>query len=135
MTSAGRSPFLTAAMAIAAFEGFALVAYCVSIGASYLGNGSQGTSGSEVSPFVLIAVYLAFATMIGLVVRGLLRGNGSARTPYLVMQAFAFVIAQTLLSGAATYEVVCGWALIVLGLAGAGAILSPGASRGLNLQR
>ncbi|MEY4347864.1 MAG: hypothetical protein RIS43_283, partial [Actinomycetota bacterium] len=113
----------------------AVAGYAISIMVSYLTTGSHGASGSDVSPWFLVLVYLGFAALIGLNARGLWRGNGSARTPYLVTQAFAVVVAQTLLSGANNAEVIGGWALIVIAVTGAISILRPSASQGLNIHR
>ena len=122
-------------LAIALVETVGVTAYAVSIVLSYVQNGSSGTTGSDVSPWFLFIVYLGFAALIALVARGLWRGSGAARTPYLVTQAFAIVVAQPLISGAEVFERVLGWALVAIALAGSISILRPSASQGLNIHR
>lgn len=129
------STALKTSFAIAIAEMLAVAGYAISIVIAYLSTGSHGTSGSDVSPWVLVLVYLGFAALIALNARGLWRGNGSARTPYLVTQAFAVVVAQTLLNGANSAEVIGGWALIIIAVTGAISILRPSASQGLNIHR
>lgn len=128
-------PVLLAAMAIAALECLGLVIYSLTIGVSFVSNGTSGVTGSDVAPWSLIAVFIGFAILIGLIVRGLWRGNGSARTPFLVTQAFAIVVGQTLISGSESFEKVGGWLLIVIAAVGAILIMNPRAARGLNIQR
>jgi hypothetical protein len=112
-----------------------LFAYGISIAVSAAENGSSGTTGSDVAPITLLLIFGMFGVLIGLVVRALWRGKGSARTAYLVTQGFGLVIAQTLISGSEPFEVMTGWALAAAAVAGAFAILTPAASRGLNLTR
>jgi hypothetical protein len=126
---------LRIAIAIAAIECVAVATYAVSILVVSRSTASQGTSGSDVSPWVLVAIYVIFAGLIAINIRGLIRGNGSARTPYLVIQAFAVVVAQALVSGSETFEIAAGWTLISLAVAGAISILRPSASTGLNIHR
>ena len=135
MSLTTKIPVLLAAIVIAAFECVALVVYSVLIGISYVTNGTTGVTGSDVAPWSLIAVFIGFAALIALIVRGLLRGNGSARTPFLVTQAFAIVVGQTLISGSEDFEKVGGWVLVIMAVVGAVLIMNPRAARGLNIQR
>lgn len=135
LNSSNRHIVLITAIAVAVVECLGLIGYGISIAVSASASGSSGTQGSDVSPTVLLLIFLLFGALIGLVVRSLWRGNGSARTAYLVTQGFALVIAQTLISGSETFERVIGWSLVVVALAGAVCILTPAASRGLNLTR
>lgn len=126
---------LKIALGIGVFELVAIVVYAVSIGILHLQQGTSGAVGSDVSPWFLIATYFGFAGLIGLILLKLNAGSGSARTPYLLTQAFGLVIAQALINGSETFEVIAAWALIVLGIAGAAAILMPAASRNLNIHK
>lgn len=135
MTGQSRPIPLWAALAVAAAEALALAGYAVAIAVKYLSEGTAGASGSDVSPWILVVTYLAFATLIGVVCRALYRGSGSARTPYLLTQAFALVVAQALVSGGEAGEVFAGWGLVVAALIGAASILTPASSRGLRLHR
>lgn len=130
-----RHPALLFAISIAAIECIGLIVYGVSIAMSASANGSSGAQGSDVSPAVLLLIFILFGALVGLVVRSLWRGKGSARTAYLVTQGFGLVIAQTLISGSEPFEKFVGWALIIGAVGGAVAILTPAASRGLNLTR
>ena len=125
---ASRPVTLLIALAIGAAEALALLAYGISIISSSLISGSSGSQGSDVSPWILLAAYVAFALLIALVVRGLWRGSAVSRTPFLLAQAFAIVVAQTLVAGSEPFEKVLGWSCIVLALAGAVCILSKSAS-------
>ncbi len=129
------STALKTAIAIAVLELVGVAGYAVSILFSYLTTGSHGTTGSDVSPWILAVLYLAFAALIALIVRGLSKGKGSARTPYLITQAFAVVVAEALISGSEDAEKILGWALVAIALAGSISILRPSASRGLNVHR
>jgi hypothetical protein len=126
---------LLAALAIGTFQMAGLVGYALSILVSANTTGTQGTTGSDVSPTFLSLIYISFAGLIGLILRGLIRRNGSARTPFLLVQGFSFVVAQALISGAVTFEVVLGWGLVALGLIGAYLIMSSDVSKELNIQR
>ncbi len=135
LSTGGRPAALVFAIAVAAVECLGLVVYGISIALSAATSGSSGAQGSDVSPAVLLIVFLLFGALIGLVVRALWRGKGSARTAYLLTQGFAIVIAQTLVNGSETGERVLGWALIAAAVGGAISILTPSASVGLNLTR
>ena len=135
MALTSKVPVLLVAMAIAAVEGLGLVIYSLTIGINFVAEGTSGVSGTDVSPWSLIGVFLAFSALIGLIIRGLWRGNGSARTPYLVTQAFGIVVGQTLVSGSETFEDIGGWILIAISIVGAIMIMHPTAARGLNIQR
>lgn len=135
LSTGGRPAALLFAIAVAAVECLGLVAYGISIAVSASTTGSSGAQGSDVSPAVLLIVFLMFGALIALVVRALWRGKGSARTAYLLTQGFALVIAQTLVSGGEPGEHILGWALIAAAVGGAISILTPSASVGLNLTR
>lgn len=122
---------LSLSLSVAALEASGLAVYGFAILISNLTSGTSGASGSDVSPWVLFVSYLAFAALIGWIVRNLWRGLASARTPYLLTQAFALVVAQTLISGSEIFERTLGWLLVVLALGGAAALLSRPASRTL----
>ena len=132
--TAGEKWLLTV-MVIGTFEMAGLIGYALSILFASSINGTTGTTGSDVSPTVLVIIYFMFAGLIGLILRGLNRRNGSARTPFLVLQGFAFVVAQALISGSETFEVALGWFLVLVGLVGAYAIMSRAVSSELNIQR
>ncbi len=126
---------LLAALAIGTFQMAGLVGYAISIVISANTMGTEGATGSEVSPTFLALIYISFAVLIGLVLRGIIRRNGSARTPFLLVQGFSLVVAQALISGSETFEVVLGWFLVLIGLIGAYLIMSSAVSEELNIQR
>jgi len=135
MSAQPRHWLLTVALAIGLIEVGGLLGYGIAIVVSYYAFGSTGVTGSGSAPWILLVMFAGFAAAIFQIVRVLWHGNASARTPYLLAQAFALVISQTLLNGAETVERVIGWALIGMALVATGAILSPQASRGLNPRR
>lgn len=126
---------LLAALAIGTFQMAGLVGYAISIVISANTVGTEGATGSEVSPTFLSLIYVSFAALIGLVLRGIIRRNGSARTPFLLVQGFSLVVAQALISGSETFEVLLGWFLVLIGLIGAYLIMSSAVSEELNIQR
>ncbi|MEY3696559.1 MAG: hypothetical protein RJA41_209 [Actinomycetota bacterium] len=126
---------LLAALAIGTFQMAGLVGYAISIVISANTVGTEGATGSEVSPTFLALIYVSFAALIGLVLRGIIRRNGSARTPFLLVQGFSLVVAQALISGSETFEVLLGWFLVLIGLIGAYLIMSSAVSEELNIQR
>lgn len=118
---------ITAAVAIGALEALGLTAYGVSIIAFERGSTTTGISGSgaDLAPAVLIALFIVFAGLV-LLVTGMVRGGRrAARTPFLLVQAFALVIAQPLLSASDTR--ILG-VLIALGaVAGVASLVMPSA--------
>ncbi|MCX6402502.1 MAG: hypothetical protein NT032_00940, partial [Actinobacteria bacterium] len=127
--------WLLAAITIGTFQMAGLIGYAISILVSAKTVGTEGTSGSDVSPTFLTLIYISFAILVGLVLRGLSRRNGSARTPFLLIQGFSLVVAQALISGSESFEVGLGWLLIALGIFGAIAIMTSAVSEELNIQR
>jgi hypothetical protein len=127
--------WLLAAVAIGTFQMAGLIGYAISILVSAKTVGTEGASGSDVSPTFLTLIYISFAILVGLVLRGLSRRNGSARTPFLLIQGFSLVVAQALISGSESFEVGLGWLLIALGIFGAIAIMTSAVSEELNIQR
>ena len=64
------------------------------------GFGSRNTNGSPVNqPLLEVALYVTFVVLLGLVLRGLLRGRWWARTPALLTQVFAVLVGWPLLTG------------------------------------
>lgn len=127
--------WLLLAIAIGTFQLAGLVGYGISILVSASLSGTSGTSGSEVSPTFLAVIYFSFGILVALVLRGLIRRNGSARTPFLLIQGFSLVVAEALISGSESFEVVLGWFLVAIGLIGAYAIMTSAVSSELNIQR
>ncbi|MEN9693058.1 MAG: hypothetical protein RLZZ330_702 [Actinomycetota bacterium] len=127
--------WLLVALGIGGFQALGLFGYAISILISAKVSGTSGTSGSDVSPNVLVIIYISFAVLIALVLRGLVRRNGSARTPFLLVQGFSFVVAQALISGATSFEVALGWVLVLIGIVGAYAIMTTAVSAELNISR
>lgn len=132
MTGTEKSLALKISILVGVVQVVAIVTYAISIGVLHLIQGTQGTVGSDVSPWFLILTYLAFAALVLWVVFKLNRGSGGARTPYLITQAFGLVIAQALVNGSETAEVVGAWVMIVVSIIGAVAILTPAASKNLS---
>lgn len=113
----------TAVIAIGAIEAVGIAVYGVLVLIYSRTEGTSGAVGSDVSPLVLFVTYLVFAAIIGWIVWGLSRNSSGARTPYLLTQGFALVVAQTLLAGGEAFEKVMGAALGVLAALGAFGLL------------
>jgi hypothetical protein len=135
MSGTEKSRALKISILVGLLQAAAIITYAISIGVLHLVQGTQGTTGSDVSPWFLIVTYFGFAALILWVVMKLNRGSGGARTPYLITQAFGLVIAQALVYGSETAEVIGAWVLIALSITGAIAILTPAASKNLSAFR
>lgn len=118
-------------LVIGGVESLGLFAYAVSLIFNSLVSGTSGASGSDLSPWVLFIVYLALSAAVALIVRGLWRFSAAARTPFLLTQAFAIVVAEPLASGGEQFERWLAWLLIAIAIAGAVLILSRQASAAL----
>lgn len=117
------------AVGVAVMQAVGLVAYGGSIVISEQGQPTEGISGSgaDLAPGVLVGLYLVFAALVLLVARAYGRGARTAFTPFLLVQAFAVVVAQPLLSAGSTRAL--GILVLVTALLGAGAALSGPARR------
>jgi len=71
---------------------------------------------------VLVALYAVFAALVLLIARAYRRGARAAVTPMLLVQAFAVVVAQPLLSADGTRAL--GLLVLFTAVAGAGLALS-----------
>lgn len=110
-------------------EAVGLAAYGISIVGYELSGSTTGMQGSDLAPGVLVALYFIFAALIAVVTFALLQTKRGARTPFLLIQAFAVVIAQPLISGEGTS--VIGLGIIGCALAAAIACLLPASGRAL----
>ena len=112
--TAGRRPAtLLVAIAIAAVEALAVLAYAAGIALSGFANPD-----SVAAPAVEVVIYLIFAVGIGLVVKGLLQNKRWARTPFVVVQLFGLVTGWTLVQGDGDSTHLLGWAVIVVSIVG-----------------
>jgi len=120
-------PILTAG-AVGLIEAVCLVLYGLSIVLYEQGGPTTGISGSgaDLAPTVLIGLFVVFATLVLLVTWLLVGGRRSARTPFLLTQAFALVVAQPLISEASTR--LLGAAVLAAAALAAGAALTRSAS-------
>lgn len=101
---ARRTLALRLAAALGLLEAVALAAYGVSV-AVYEGIGDTtgvNGDGANLAPPVLIGLFALFAGLVLLVTGMLYRGKRSARTPFVLIQAFGIVIAQPLFVEAST---------------------------------
>lgn len=108
-------------------EAIGLAAYGISIIGFELGGSTTGMQGSDLAPGVLVVLYFVFAALIALVTFALLQTKLGARTPFLLIQAFAVVIAQPLVSGEGTIAI--GVVIICCAVAAAVACLLPTSGR------
>lgn len=70
------------------------------------------------SPVVQTVIYIIFAASIALVTVELSRDKAWARTPYIVFQLFAFIVAYTLAVGSSIEAKGSGAAIAVLAMVG-----------------
>ena len=69
-------------------------------------------------PAAQAIIYLLFAAGISLVTFGQLRGKSWSRTPYILFQLFAFIVAYTLISGTGTEARLTAVVISMLAMAG-----------------
>ncbi len=112
-------------------EALAVISYGISIRAFETTGSTSGISGSgaDLAPSVLTVLYAAFATLMGILATVLVRRRRAGLTPFLLVQAFALVVAQPLLLGNATR--VLGVVVAVVALIAAGSALAPASRESL----
>ncbi len=93
---AGRPVAVIVCTAVATLEALALVV--MSAGLAFASFNTEGSRNSA-APIVEIIIYLAFAVALFFIARGIARGNSMARSPFVVAQVFALVVAWTLFQG------------------------------------
>jgi hypothetical protein len=118
---------VTIAGGIGVIEAICLVLYGISIVAFEQTSQTSGISGSgaDLAPAILVALFAVFAALVLLVTWMLSRGRRAARTPFVMVQAFAIVVGQPL--AAATSTRTTGIALIALALLAVGLLFSSSA--------
>lgn len=94
-------------------EAVSLVLFAASIVIN--ANRDHSTVGS---PTVQAVIYLLFAAGISIASHGLLQRKAWARTPYLLVQLFAFIVAYTLASGTGSEAKLTAAVIAVLAMAG-----------------
>ncbi len=100
-------------VAIAGAEALAAAVLSILIG--------LGTRGSDLDVWIAVATVVMWAVIVGalaLVWFGLLRRRRVARTPFLLAQAFALVVAWPLVSSDVVYDKAAGVALGIAGVVG-----------------
>lgn len=113
---------LRAAIALSALESVALVAYALAIGIA-----ARDSRGSSITATGWeMAVYFAFAALIGLLLLGLVRRNSLARTPFLVTQAFVVIVGWTVFSGDGGFTKTVGVLILIVGVVGVVVGFTPG---------
>lgn len=111
--------------AVGVIEALSLVAYGLSIVVYESVGETTGITGSgaDLAPAVLIGIFAVFAALVLLVTWLLYSGRRAARTPFILAQAFAVVVAQPLVSAASTR--VLGALVLALAVLGIAAALAP----------
>lgn len=94
-------------------EALGLVAFAGSI--VFNANRDHSTVGS---PTVQAIIYVLFGVGIALISMAQLRGKSWPRTPYLLIQLFAFIVAYTLASGTGVEARMVGATIAVLAMTG-----------------
>lgn len=99
-----RPRVITVAGAVGAVQAAALIAYAGSILVFERGGATEGIAGTgaNLQPVVLVALFLVFAALVLIATAMLARGRRAARTPFIMVQAFAVVVAQPLLDETST---------------------------------
>ncbi len=99
-----RPRVLTIAIGIGVLEAIALTLYGVSIAIFERTSETSGISGSgaDLAPAILITLLVIFAGLVLLVTWMLAGGRRAARTPFVMVQAFAIVVGQSLAAAAPT---------------------------------
>ncbi len=80
-----------------------------------------GALGSDLDPWIAVAtvvMWVVITLLLGLIWLGLYRRRRLARTPFLLAQAFAVVVAWPLVSSDIVLERVVGMALALMAVAG-----------------
>jgi hypothetical protein len=126
-TSGTRPPLLLTAIAIAAVEMVALVAYAVGIGVADLQD-----EGSVAAGPVEIVIYLLFAAGIGACAWGLWARRRSARTPFGVVQLFGVIIGWTLTQGDGDLTHRLGYLVLAVAVVGVAVVISPALGEALD---
>ena len=116
-----RSGALVAAVAVAALEAVALLAYAVSLAVASFQNPDSISAGP-----VVVAIFALFALGVGLCARGLWRRSRAARTPFGVAQLFGLVTGYTLVQGDGTATHLAGWGVLAVSVIGIALVMSPG---------
>lgn|GEM_PF-4376426 len=111
-------------VALAALESFLLFGYGLAIVVSSFSDSSRGIQGATTAPYALLAVYWLIAFVLVVIARGLYRKNTSARTAFVLSQAFSVVIAQTLYQGSEEWERVIAFGLVGIAIFSGVALLS-----------
>ena len=99
-----RPRVLTIAVGIGVVEAIALTLYGISIAIFERTSETSGISGSgaDLAPTILISLLAVFAGLVLLVTWMLAAGRRAARTPFVMVQAFAIVVGQPLTAAAPT---------------------------------
>ena len=108
--------------AVGASEALGLLGYGASIVVFEVVSTTSGISGTtDLAGPVLAGLLVVFGALVGTVSWGAWNRRSSARTPYVVAQAFALVVGWTLASGDGAIPRALGAVLLVL--AGASLVL------------
>lgn len=110
-----------AAVGLAIAETVALVVYAIAI--AIAARDSRGATMTATGWEV--AVYLAFAVLLGVLTFGLMRRSALARTPFLVAQAFVLIVGWTVFSGDGTVTKTLGALIALVGIVGLVVSFSP----------
>lgn len=111
-------------VAIAALESILVFGYGIAIVLSSFSDSSRGIQGATTAPYALLVVYLLIAFVLAVIARGLYTQNTSARTAFVLSQAFSVVIAQTLYQGSEEWERIIALGLIAMAIFSGVALLS-----------
>ena len=105
------------AISVGLIEAVSLIAYAISVVVN--ANRVHSTVGA---PTILAGIFTIFGVLMLLLTYGIRVGKQWARTPFMMSQLFAGIIAYTLVSGTGIEAKVAGIAIMLLAAAGIYAI-------------
>lgn len=105
------------AVGVGLIEAVSLIAYAISVVVN--ANRVHSTVGA---PTILAGIFTIFGVLMLLLTQGINKGKQWARTPFMMSQLFAGIIAYTLVSGTGTEAKAAGLAILLLAAAGIYAI-------------
>ena len=105
------------AMGVGLIEAVSLIAYAISVVVN--ANRVHSTVGA---PTILAGIFTIFGLIMLMVVQGIRGGKQWARTPFMMSQLFAGIIAYTLVSGTGTEAKLAGLVILLLAATGIYAI-------------
>lgn len=117
---------------IAGVEALAVLALFVSVSVAVASGAAEGLTGASPSLAAAeVIIWLLFAAGLGAIWWGLYRRRRLARTPFLLVQAFALVVVPLFVGSDILAWRIAGWVLAAIAVAGIVLALRPSVRREL----